>query len=91
MEIYSISQLPVFDGSRLAGILTEDNLAKIMIEHSNRDIDLVKIVSVMESPPPLVDVSTPAKALVSLVRFAKCVLVSEKRGCNRYNNPDRDF
>ncbi len=49
-----------------------------MIEHSNRDIHLVKIVSVMESPPPLVDVSTPAKALVSLVRFAKCVLVSER-------------
>ena len=33
---------------------------------------------VMESPPPLVDVSTPAKALVPLVRFTKCILVSEK-------------
>src|SRR6476469_5980994 len=79
MRDHSISQLPVFDGSRrLVGILTEDNLAKIMIEHNDRDIHLVKIVSVMEPPPPLVDVSTPAKALVSLVRFAKCVLVSEK-------------
>ena len=79
MRDHSISQLPVFDGSRrLVGILTEDNLAKIIIEHSDRDIYLVKIVSVMEPPPPLVDVSMPAKALVSLVRFAKCVLVSEK-------------
>jgi predicted transcriptional regulator len=32
----------------------------------------------MDSPPPLVDVSTPAKALVPLVRFTKCILVSEK-------------
>ncbi len=78
MRDHSISQLPVFDGSRLIGILTEDNLARIMIEHSGRDIHLVKIGSVMEPPPPLVDTSTPAKALVSLVRFAKCVLVSEK-------------
>jgi predicted transcriptional regulator len=78
MRDHSISQLPVFDGSRLVGILTEDNLAKIMIEHSDRDIHLIKVASVMESPPPLVDISTPAKALVSLVRFAKCVLVSEK-------------
>ena len=78
MRDHSISQLPVFDGTRLVGILTEDNLAKIMVEHSNREIHLVKIISVMDSPPPLVDVSTPAKALVSLVRFAKCVLVSER-------------
>jgi len=32
----------------------------------------------MEPPPPIVDVSTPAKALIPLVRFTKCVLVSEK-------------
>ena len=78
MRDHSISQLAVFEGSRLVGILTEDNLAKIMVEHSGKDIHLVKIVSVMEPPPPLVDASTPAKALVSLVRFAKCVLVGEK-------------
>jgi predicted transcriptional regulator len=78
MRDHSISQLPVFNGGRLVGILTEDNLAKIMVEHSGKDIHLIRIVSVMEPPPPLVDASTPAKALISLVRFAKCVLVGEK-------------
>ncbi len=78
MRDHSISQLPVFNGGRLVGILTEDNLAKIMVEHSGKDIHLIQIVSVMEPPPPLVDASTPAKALISLVRFAKCVLVGEK-------------
>jgi predicted transcriptional regulator len=78
MRDHSISQMPVFNGSRLVGILTEDDLAKIMIENNDADIHLIKIGAVMEPPPPLVDQSTPAKALVSLVRFAKCVLVSEK-------------
>jgi predicted transcriptional regulator len=32
----------------------------------------------MEPPPPIVDISTPAKALIPLVRFTKCVLVSRK-------------
>lgn len=78
MRDHSISQLPVFNGGRLVGVLTEDNLAKIMVEHSGKDIHLIRIASVMEPPPPLVDASTPAKALISLVRFAKCVLVGEK-------------
>ncbi len=78
MRDHSISQLPVFNGSKLVGILTEDDLAKIMVENTDKDIHLIKVGSIMAPPPPLVDVSTPAKALVSLVRFAKCVLVSEK-------------
>jgi predicted transcriptional regulator len=36
------------------------------------------VFQAMEPPPPIVDVSTPAKALIPLVRFAKCILVSEK-------------
>lgn len=32
----------------------------------------------MESPPPLIDSETPAKALVPLIRFAKCILVTER-------------
>jgi predicted transcriptional regulator len=39
---------------------------------------ILTLSEVMEPPPPLVDVSTPAKALIPLVRFSKCVLVSEK-------------
>lgn len=77
MRDHSISQLPIFQGSKLVGIVTEDDLAKIMLENS-KDIQLIKIANVMEPPPPLVDVSIPAKALVSLVRFAKCVMVSEQ-------------
>ncbi|MGC2428746.1 MAG: CBS domain-containing protein [Nitrososphaeraceae archaeon] len=78
MRSTSISQIPVFDGSRVVGILSEDGLAKSMVEKDEKKMRNMVISMVMETPPPVVDVSTPAKALVPLVRFAKCVLISEK-------------
>lgn len=78
MRSNSISQIPVFDGSRVVGILSEDGLAKSMVEKDEKKMRNMVIWIVMETPPPVVDVSTPAKALVPLVRFAKCVLISEK-------------
>jgi predicted transcriptional regulator len=78
MRSNSISQIPVFDGFQVVGIVTEDGLAKRMVETLEKDGDLnVAISTIMEPPPPIVDLSTPAKALVPLVRFSKCVLVSE--------------
>jgi predicted transcriptional regulator len=78
MRNNSISQIPVFDSSRVVGILTEDGLAKIMVEKDEKELRNLQVAQAMEPPPPLVDISTPAKALIPLVRFAKCILVSEK-------------
>jgi predicted transcriptional regulator len=78
MRNNSISQIPVFDTSRVVGILTEDGLAKIMVEKDEKELRNVEVAHIMEPPPPIVEVSTPAKALIPLVRFAKCILVSEK-------------
>jgi predicted transcriptional regulator len=78
MRSNSISQIPVFDGSRVVGILSEDALAKSMVEKDEKELRNINIMIIMEPPPPVVDESMPAKALVPLVRFAKCVLVSEK-------------
>jgi predicted transcriptional regulator len=78
MRVNSISQIPVFESSRVVGILTEDGLAKVMLEKDEKDLRNVHVLEVMEPPPPIVDASTPAKALIPLVRFAKCILVSEK-------------
>src|ERR687885_38365 len=77
MRKNSISQIPVFDSSRVVGIISEDGLAKSMVEKDENKIRNIIISIVMEPPPPVVDVSTPAKAIVPLVRFAKCVLVSQ--------------
>jgi predicted transcriptional regulator len=78
MRDNSISQIPVFESSRVVGILTEDGLARVMVEKEEKDLKNMRVFQMMEPPPPLVDVSTPAKALIPLVRFAKCILVSEK-------------
>lgn len=78
MRQHSISQLPVFDASKVVGILSEDGLAKIMVEKDEVELKDMRVVQVMDSPPAIVDVSTPAKALIPLVRFTKCILVSEK-------------
>jgi len=79
MRRNSISQIPVFAGSSVAGIVSEDGLARSMVEKVEQEnTGLLTLSEVMEPPPPLVDVSTPAKALIPLVRFSKCVLVSEK-------------
>jgi predicted transcriptional regulator len=78
MRDNSISQIPVFDSSKVVGILTEDGLAKVMLEKDEKDVRNMQVFQAMEPPPPIVDVSTPAKALIPLVRFAKCILVSQK-------------
>ena len=78
MKINSISQIPVFDGCRAVGILSEDGLAKNLIEKDEKMMRDMPVSIIMEPPPPVVDISTPAKALVPLVRFAKCVLVGER-------------
>jgi predicted transcriptional regulator len=78
MRENSISQIPVFDGTKVVGLLSEDVLARNIIEKEEKNFLRMPIVDVMEPPPPIVDLSTPAKALIPLVRFTKCVLVSEK-------------
>ena len=77
MRGHSISQVPVFEDGIVVGILSEDRLAKTIAEGNNKNLSDMSIASVMEPPPPIVDISTPAKALIPLVRFSKCVLVSE--------------
>ncbi|MEM0365065.1 MAG: CBS domain-containing protein [Candidatus Nitrosocaldus sp.] len=37
-----------------------------------------KVGEIMEPAPPIVDASTPAKAIIPLIRFSKCALVGEK-------------
>ncbi len=75
----SISQIPVFDVSKIVGLVSEDILARKVLESDDKkNIHQVPILQIMEPPPPIVDIATPAKALIPLVRFAKCVLVSQK-------------
>jgi predicted transcriptional regulator len=72
------SQLPVMDGSKLVGLISEDEIIKLMLSNTNVDLKSVHVRAIMQPPPPLVHSSTPVKALVQLVRFSKAVLVTEE-------------
>lgn len=82
MRSNSISQVPVFDGSRVIGLISEDGLARNMIEKEEKQLGKMLITVMMDPPPPIVDEGVPAKAIIPLVRFSKCVLVSEKGTVN---------
>ncbi|MDF3032283.1 MAG: putative transcriptional regulator, family [Nitrososphaeraceae archaeon] len=73
-----ISQVPVFEGSRVVGLISEDGLARNMIEKEEKQLSNMQVSLMMDPPPPIVDEGMPAKALIPLVRYAKCILVSEK-------------
>ena len=79
MHKHSVSQIPVFDASKPIGLISEDGLVKYIVAKEKHELKHMKVVDMMEPPPPIVDIMTPARALVPLVRFSKCVLVS-KRG-----------
>ncbi len=82
MRSHSISQVPVFEGSRVIGLVSEDGLARSMIEKDEKQLSKLLISVMMDPPPPIVDGGVPAKAIIPLVRFSKCVLVSEKGAVN---------
>jgi len=78
MRKNSFSQVPVFDTTKPIGLISEDGLVRQMVEKEDKELKAMKVENVMEPPPPMIDVATPAKALIPLVRFSKCALVSEK-------------
>jgi predicted transcriptional regulator len=77
MRSNSVSQVPVFDGSRVIGLISEDGLARNMIEKEEKQLGKMLITVMMDPPTQIVDEGVPG-AIISLVRFSKCVLVSEK-------------
>ena len=77
MQDNSISQIPVFDESDVVGLVSEDGLVKHLIDSDETQRKKIKLSEVMESRPPIVDYNIPAKTLVPLVRFSKCILVSK--------------
>ncbi|MEM2760812.1 MAG: CBS domain-containing protein [Nitrososphaerales archaeon] len=78
MHKHSVSQIPVFDSSKPVGLISEDGLVKHIVEKEEHEMKNMRVEDVMDPPPPIVDAKTPAKALIPLVRFSKCALVSEK-------------
>lgn len=79
MQDLSISQVPVFEGSEVVGLITEDGIVKHLIDYDETQRKKIRLSKIMDPCPPIVDYDTPVKTLVSLIRYSKCVLVSAER------------
>ena len=79
MNEHSISQIPIFDDdSRVVGVITEDGIVKRITDAGEHSLKSTKLGEAMEPAPPIVDYNTPARALVPLIRYSKCIMVSKK-------------
>ena len=78
MHKYAVSQIPVFDELKSVVLISEEGLVKYMVEKEESELKNMKIEYIMDLPPPIIHTKIPAKAIVPLIRFSKCVLVSEK-------------
>lgn len=78
MQKYSISQIPVFEGNKPVGVVSDDGIMKHLAEVGESELKHAKLSETMDPPPPIVDFDTPANVLVPLIRFSKCILVSKK-------------
>ena len=78
MHQLSISQIPVFKGQDLVGVVSEDGIVKHLADVGEAELKNAKLSDTMEPVPPIVDYATPANVLVPLIRYSKCILVSKK-------------
>jgi predicted transcriptional regulator len=77
MRKLSISQIPIFSGNEPVGIVTEDGVVKHLTDSDESSWKKIQLADVMEARPPIVDHQTPAKTLVPLIRYSKCILVAK--------------
>jgi len=78
MHESSISQIPVFDGQELVGMISEDGIVRHLADVGEAELKNAKLLDTMEPVPPIVDYDTPANVLVPLIRYSKCILVAKK-------------
>jgi predicted transcriptional regulator len=78
MHESSISQIPIFNGTELVGVISEDGIVKHLADVGESELKNSKLADTMEAVPPIVDYDTPANILVPLIRYSKCILVSKK-------------
>ena len=76
MHELSISQIPVFNGNNVVGVVSEDGIVRHLADKGEAELKKAKLSDTMDSIPPIVDFNTPANVLVPLIRYTKCILVS---------------
>lgn len=77
MRRHGFSQLPVLVGDKIVGLITEEGIMSRMMSGEPEKVGKALVQQLAEAPPPIVDASTPVKAIIPLVKYCKAVLVAE--------------
>ena len=75
MKAHGISQLPVTEGEKVIGLVSESNIIEKIAEGKNPNKLPVK--DVMEEAPPVVAKTTPLTAVTELLRHTPLIIVAE--------------
>ncbi|MDH7508659.1 MAG: CBS domain-containing protein [Methanomassiliicoccales archaeon] len=79
MREKGFSQLPVFDGDRPIGSISEFGILRFLKEGvSMKDLAERSVESVMDESFPIVSEETPLEIVTSLLSFSKAVLVARR-------------
>jgi predicted transcriptional regulator len=78
MRRHGFSQIPILDDNKALGLISEENIMHRMITGDSEIVGRTQISKMFDAAPPVVDLSTPSKAIIPLIRYSKAVLVSEK-------------
>lgn len=73
MKKFQISQLPVIEGSKLVGLVSESTILDALINSKG-----TKVRDIMQESPPIVSKTTPIQLVSNLLKHYPMVLVSEE-------------
>ncbi len=77
MKTKEISQVPVFSGEKVIGIITEGTIIKVLGENPLRSNHL-KAHEIMEETPPIISLQQGFKTILELLKENSLLLVAEK-------------
>ncbi len=79
MRRHKFSQLPVLDGDRTVGSLSERAIAELLLAGKNpREFAAMRVADVMEAPFPTVDEHAPVALAASLLQHYPAVLTTNR-------------
>lgn len=73
MKKFQISQLPVMEGSKLVGLVSESTILDALLNSKG-----TKVRDIMQESPPIVSKTTPIQVVSNLLKHYPMVLVSEE-------------
>jgi len=75
MRKHNISQVPVMEKQRVAGLISETTILELVAQ--GKKLESLVAREIMQDQPPLISANTPSRIVLELLRFSQIVLVTE--------------